>query len=91
MKYLFDVNYDDIRLNGINHELFCRKGGQWHYGNATVYLLGTKVFVKDGTQYNALIVNEADESIIPDALQSKLYTMEEMEVNGYTEYVALTE
>ena len=50
MKYLFDVNYDDIRLNGINHELFCRKGGQWHYGNATVYLLGTKVFVKDGTQ-----------------------------------------
>lgn len=89
MKYLFDVNYDDIRLHGINHELFCRKGGQWQYGNATVYLLSTQVFVKDNVQYNALIVNEADEGIIPDMLQSKLYTMEEMETNGYTEYTSI--
>jgi hypothetical protein len=87
-KYLFDPNWDDIRMKGINHELYCRRFGTWQAGNHTAYLLGSKTFVKDDVNYTAFVANEADEGVIPEALQSKLYTMEQMETNGYTEYIA---
>jgi hypothetical protein len=91
-KYLFDSTWDDIRLKGINHELYCRRFGTWQAGNHTAYLLGSKTFVNESDeQFTAFVVDEVNEGVIPISLQSKLYTLEEMETNGYTLYVAPVE
>lgn len=87
MKYLFSPDWDEIRMKGINHELYCRRYGTWQAGNHTAYLLASKTFVKDDVQHTAFVVDEEIESVVPESLTNKLYTAEEMELNGYTEYI----